>query len=109
MLFSPPPSAEALTRIHQHWAETMEDPRNREVTTRAFLGIKIVTTRPTNPFKVFMAGAGKHIKIPDKPSFLQKALAFLLLQGCVAEFACREKQYIGYAYRWCNAKDIFSW
>ncbi len=108
MLFNIWPSAESLNRIHDHWEEYYSDPANRHERTHSFLGVKIVSG-PVHPFDVFKWGAGKDITIPERPSFLQKLVAFLLIQLCFAEFARRENQWIGYAFRWNNAREIFSW
>ena len=102
------PSAESLNRIHDHWEEYYGDPANRHERARSFLGVKIVSG-PVHPFDVFKWGAGKYITIPEHSSFLQKLVAFLLIQSFFAELVRKENQWSGYAFRWSNARKIFSW
>ena len=99
------PSVESLDRICEVWEEECGGGYYKE---QLFLGVKIVSV-PVHPFDAFKIGAGKSVVIPDRPTFFQKIVAFLIVQMMVAELIRRENQFIGYAYRWNNARDVFGW
>lgn len=99
------PSAEDLDRIGETWEKECGGAHYKE---QLFLGVKIVSG-PVHPFDALKLGAGKSVVIPDRPAFWQKIVAFLIVQVMAAEFIRKENQFIGYAYRWNNARDVFGW
>lgn len=101
-------SPNCLDRIHDHWESYYSSSENRYENTRSFIGV-IIVSEPVHPLEAFKRGAGKHIVIPERPSFSQKLIAFLLVQILFAEYARLENRQSGYAYRWHNARDVFSW
>ena len=97
--------------IHQNYAaseelcSTKEGRRERDY---VFLGVRLTSSLSPSISSAF-GGCSRFVTIPKQPTFFQKIIAFLFVQGMVAEFARREEQWIDYAYSWQSARDIFGW
>lgn len=78
------------------------------ISSKKFFGITVILQSGMSN-ALGRAWEDKSVVLPEKPNFLQKIVAFLLIQMRMAGHARREKQFVGYAYSWTNARDIFRW
>ena len=101
-------SVESLHRNYDASEELCNTKEGRNEKDLVFLGIRVTSLLSPSPLSAFGVRS-RYVTIPKQPIFIQKIIAFLLVQGKVARFARREGQYVDYAYSWSNARDIFGW
>jgi hypothetical protein len=97
--------------IHQNYAASEElcsTKEGRNERNTVFLGVTLTSSLGPSIISPF-GMRSRFVTIPQNPTLLQKATAFLLVQVKVAKFARREEQWIDYAFSWLNALDIFEW
>jgi hypothetical protein len=101
------PDVQTLHHIYDYWDEHLSHKENRKERCYKFAGI--VITSSLGAGIVFGNGHDRYVTIPDRPTCFQKAISFLLVQVKIVEFARREDQWVGYAFSWLNAREVFNW
>jgi hypothetical protein len=99
---------ESLHRNYDASSEWLSKKENRDEKNHTLFGVTL--TSSLGPSVLSACGMrSAYVTIPAQSTIFQKTIVFLLVQGKVARFVRKENQYIGYAFSWVNAREIFEW